>query len=295
MTTHSPRPFSIRIFLPDGTPDGVRILEKSNWTGCGLSLPRSVFPRAKRREELGRTGVYILVGPSDNQGLPTIYIGQGDVVRDRLEQHYSKKDFWTWAVLFVSKDESLNRAHVQHLEARLIELAREAKRATLDNNALPQQPHLSEADRADVESFLHDMLSILPVVGLTAFEKPRRPRFKRDRLAIKAKGVRGEGYESAEGFVVLEGSQAVTSEVDSIHDFLSALRRDLVAQRVLVQAGETYRFAQDYSFSSPSTAAGVILGRVANGRVQWKDRDGRTLKEIQEAAVPARTREDDDP
>jgi hypothetical protein len=37
------------------------------------------------------------------------------------------------------------------------------------------------------------------------------------------------------------------------------------------------------SFSSPSTAAAVVLGRSANGRVEWKAADGRTLKEIQEA------------
>jgi hypothetical protein len=44
-----------------------------------------------------------------------------------------------------------------------------------------------------------------------------------------------------------------------------------------------YRFTQDYSFSSPSTAAAVVLGRSANGRIEWKDAQGRTLKALQEA------------
>lgn len=44
-----------------------------------------------------------------------------------------------------------------------------------------------------------------------------------------------------------------------------------------------YQFTQDYSFSSPSTAAAVVLGRSANGRIEWKAADGRTLKELQEA------------
>ncbi|TXI89048.1 MAG: DUF4357 domain-containing protein, partial [Burkholderiaceae bacterium] len=35
-------------------------------------------------------------------------------------------------------------------------------------------------------------------------------------------------------------------------------------------------------FSSPSTAAAIVLGRSANGRVEWKESSGRTLKEIQE-------------
>ena len=52
---------------------------------------------------------------------------------------------------------------------------------------------------------------------------------------------------------------------------------------VLAMQGALYQFTQDYTFSAPSTAAAVVLGRSANGRVEWKAVDGRTLKEIQEA------------
>ncbi len=44
---------------------------------------------------------------------------------------------------------------------------------------------------------------------------------------------------------------------------------------------------QDYIFNSPSTAAGVLLGRSANGRLEWQDAAGRTLKDIQEAVTTA--------
>ena len=288
---HPNRAFSIRVFLPDGTPEGIRIIEKSNWTGCGVVVPRPIFAEAKTRPEIGRTGVYILVGQSEDQALPTIYVGQCDVVRDRLEQHNSKKDFWTWAVFFVSKDESLNRAHVQHLEARLIQLAAEAKRATLDNQAAPQLPHLTEADQADVESFLADMLSILPLVGLTAFEKPRTPGRRKPMLFLNAKGIKATGYESAEGFVVRKGSEGVVKEVKSILNFLRTLRASLLEKGVLVDRDDHLVLEQDYAFSSPSTAAGVMLGRNANGRIEWKDANGRTLKELQEAAAPAGARD----
>lgn len=287
MTARKPRPFSIRMFLPDGTPDGLRILEKSNWTGCGLYVPRSVFAEVKAREEFDRTGVYILVGASEDAGLPTVYIGQADVIRPRLESHHSKKDFWTWAVFFVSKDESLNRAHVMHLESRLIELATKAKRCRLDNQAMPRPPHLSEADRADVESFLADLLSILPLIGLSVFEKPKRAGCRRPKLQIFSKGITASGYESPQGFVVREGSQAMGSEVRSIHSYLSSLRADLIEGGVLEPDGSAQRFTQDYAFTSPSTAAGVVLGRSANGRAEWKDAEGRALKELQEESAAA--------
>ena len=82
------------------------------------------------------------------------------------------------------------------------------------------------------------------------------------------------------------GSQAVAGTVPSMAQYVRGmfdLRQELINNGVLAMQGELYQFTQDYSFSSPSTAAGVVLGRNANGRVEWKAADGRTLKEIQEA------------
>jgi len=165
------RPFSIKVFVPDGDPDGMRIVEKSNWTGIGVVFNRTNYKEAVVRSEFNKTGVYVLVGSSEESVLPTIYVGEGDPVKDRLNQHSSKKDFWDWAVFFVSKDNSLNKAHVQHLESRLLILSRNAKQSNIDNNQEALPPTLSEAETADMESFLIDMLSIFPLVGLSVFEK----------------------------------------------------------------------------------------------------------------------------
>jgi hypothetical protein len=277
--------FSVRIFIPTGEPEGLRIVEKSNWTGQGLVFPRAQYAEVRQRPEFQRTGVYVLWGPGDSGQLPRVYVGEGDIVRPRLDQHAKQKDFWTHAVVFTSKDQNLNKAHVQHLEARLVALAAEAKRAELDNGNLPQLPALSEADAADAEWFLADLLLCLPVVGVNLFEKAKAGAPKSQELFLKAKGIEARGVDSAEGFVVRSGSQAVKEEVASIHAYLTGLRKSLRAQGVLEDAGAGYRLTQDYTFNSPSTAAGVLLGRSANGRTEWKDAKGRTLKEIQEAAA----------
>ena len=162
--------FSVRIFIPSGEPEGVRIVEKSNWTGQGVVFPRSLMAEARKRPELARTGVYVLWGPSESGQLPRVYVGEGDGVLPRLDQHARSKDFWTHAVVFTSKDQNLNKAHVEHLEARLVTLATEAKRCELDNGNVPQLPALSEADRADAESFLADVLRLPAVVGVSVFE-----------------------------------------------------------------------------------------------------------------------------
>ncbi len=282
---NSQKGFSVRIFLPTGEPEGLRIVEKSNWIGQGLVFPRAQYAQARQRPELKRPGVYVLWGPNESGQLPLIYIGEGDEVVTRLDQHAKQKDFWTHAAVFTSKDANLNKAHIRYLEARLIALAQEAKRAELDNGNVPQLPALSEADAADAEAFLRDMLLLLPVVGITFFEQVQVHAFKSQELFLRSKGIEARGVYRPEGFVVRAGSQALKEELPSIHHYLSELRHSLIEQGVLKAEKNIYRFAQDYTFSSPSTAAGVILARPANGRTEWKDAKGRTLKQIQEAEV----------
>jgi hypothetical protein len=164
-------PFTIRIFVPDGDPDGIRLVDRMNWTGLGIAFPRAKWPEVKRRSEQTRTGVYILIGyPDEHDELPTLYIGQADGVGNRIESHFQKKDFWDWGIFFVSNSGGLNRAHATWLEYALIDRASAAKRCRLDNGNAPQEPSLTEAEKADTQGFLREILQILPVVGLRAFE-----------------------------------------------------------------------------------------------------------------------------
>jgi hypothetical protein len=166
-------PFTIRIFVPDGNPEGVRIIDRMNWTGLGIAFPRDQWPHVRQRSEFSKAGVYILVGQTE-EDLPTLYIGQGDGVRSRIEAHYANKEFWDWGIAFVSPSASggLNRAHITWLEHALIDRATKAARSHLDNGNAPQEPALSEAERADTQAFLKEILQILPLVGLRAFELP---------------------------------------------------------------------------------------------------------------------------
>ncbi len=138
-------------------------------------------------------------------------------------------------------------------------------------------------DAADAESFLADVLLCLPVLGVTLFEKAKATGPKSHALILKAEGIEAQCIETPQGFVVRAGSRAVKGEVPSIHASMRELRRALVDKGVLRVDGEVYRLAQDYTFASPSTAAGVMLGRTANGRIEWKDAKGRTLQVIQDA------------
>ncbi len=289
MIDSTTRPTSIRIFLADGTPEGIRIVEKSNWTGRAVVASRAQLTEALLRDELARPGVYVLVGPGAG-GMSRIYIGEADVLRDRLKQHAKQKDFWTRFVAFTSTDENLNKAHVRYLEYRLVALAKAANQWEISNHAVPAEPPLSEADRADAEWFLGEMLVIYPILGVDAFESAAEEATGTEGgevLTLSQSGAEGKGRETKDGFVVLAGSRARASEMNSIHDYLRELRKQLLGKGVLAPDADHLVFTQDFRFASPSTAAGVLVGRAANGRTAWKTSDGKTLKMIQSELTEA--------
>ncbi len=281
-------PFWLRILVVDGEPDGLRLVERSNWIGKALMFPRALFSQARTRVEFQQTGVYLLLGPRTDGDGEMLYIGEGDPVRPRLDDHHAKKDFWTRAVFFVAGPGYLNKAHVQYLEAQLCSRAIAAKRMPLENCNRPWEPTLSEADRADMDVFLQNILGMLPVLGVYAFEQS--PSISAEsvfhKLICKGRNITATGHDTPQGFVVRSGSLAAADEVPSLKEWdpgVCELRTELQKNGVLIRDGENLRFTQDYTFSSPSKASSVVLARTSNGRTDWRDASGRTLKELQEA------------
>ena len=291
LTFEPPQGFSIRIYLPDGAAEGLRIVERSNWSGIGVVCPRSLVTQkvSEYPEYFGRAGVYVLVGSSESGEREQIYVGLADPIGPRLKDHLKAKDkdFWTNAVFFVSKDESLNRAHIQYLESNLHELAVRTKRAQLNNKVVPQAGSLSAPDKDDAGNFMADILTILPLVGVNAFESVPEPPITILSILIPSKDYSARGYESVRGFVVREGSQATSNPAPSLSRSGTAIREDLIGDGVLIKDPANdyyYMFTQDYEFKSSSSAAVVCMGYSTNGREAWKTDDGRTLRQLQESS-----------
>ena len=77
---------SVKLFLVDGSPNGILTAEIINWTGKILSAPRSKLAELIQRDECKKTGVYFLVS-AENESFPLVYIGESDDVANRLKQH----------------------------------------------------------------------------------------------------------------------------------------------------------------------------------------------------------------
>jgi len=174
-------PFTIRIYVPEGDPEGIRIIDRLSSTGIFFAFPRTKWNDLKTRKELTNAGIYILSGyASSDDDLPTIYVGQADNVRNRMEQHDKNKDFWDKAIVFVSANK-LNSAHAKWLEYALVKRAQEVNQSILENGNSPQEPTISESERADMQVFLNEIYQTLPLAGLRAFEMPKtvaRPETK---------------------------------------------------------------------------------------------------------------------
>ena len=160
--------------MPDGEPEGIKVIDQLNWTGIGVAFPRTKWSEAKNRPEFGKAGIYVLAGyRNDDDDLRTIYIGQGEMVRNRIDDHHRKKEFWDEAVVFTTTNDELNKAHIGWLEYALITRADKAKRSKLDNSNVPSEPNLAEAEKAAMSTFLQEVLKILPLAGIHIFETPK--------------------------------------------------------------------------------------------------------------------------
>lgn len=276
---------TIKLFLPRGEAKSLRTAEISNWTGKAVAAPRTELDELLQREELDKSGIYILIGTDPLSGSPRAYIGEAEVIRDRLKQHKTK-EFWISAIVFVSKDENLTKAHVRYLEGRLISEATQAARFTLENSQAGGSK-LPESDREDMEVFLSRLRQLLPVLGSDLLIPVGQPTAKQQSggtLFCRMKGAEGRGHRTPDGFVVLKGSTAVLQERQSAKNWPAtiAIRKKLIADGTLVQKDGFYEFTRDAEFSSPSAAAAVIEGGSANGLIEWRTQDGRVLKDLDE-------------
>jgi hypothetical protein len=278
---------TIKLFLMDADPEGRIVCELSNWTGKAYKIPRGKIKDCSDRVELKSTAVYFLFGKAESSTAKAkAYIGEAENVYARLVQHVSEKEFWNEAVVFISKDENLNKAHIKYLESRLHDMAIQANRYDLLNGNTPTRSSISEADQSEMEEFIAYIRMLINTLGFKVFEPLIKDDLELSRveeaLYIKAaRGASGKGRRVSDGFVVFKGSEIALDTVPSFPKGFNTLRDELLDSETVQKNGEKLIFMSDYLFSSPSAAAAVIMGRSANGLVEWKDQAGRDLKSIE--------------
>lgn len=287
----SKRGKSLKIFLMDGVATGRWMCELSNWTGKAYKIPRTSYKKCMERDELRNPSVYFLFGYDDENGKPLVYIGETEDAIQRLGDHIrsEKKNYWVEAIVFISKDDHLNKAHIKYLESRFYQIGKEAERYEIMNSNPPKKSSVSEAEESEMEDFADNVKLVVSALGHKVFE-PLVPVVEAEKKGIEEvaseklyiknnKGLSATGIVAPDGFIVLKGSginEALSEK--SLSDNIIKLRKQYLSDGTI----ENGYFTKNTLFSSPSAAADFVLGYSASGPKVWKNSNGKSLKEINE-------------
>ncbi|MBM6828010.1 GIY-YIG nuclease family protein [Anaerotignum lactatifermentans] len=274
---------TIQMYIFEGNPNGRIMCELSNWNGRIYKISRNELGAFSERSDAENTGVYFLLGKNENN-VDTLYVGEAEKMLTRLKQHLKDTLYWSDCIVVVSKDNILNKAHAKFLENKFFGLAKAAGRSEVINNTVPTCSSISEYDEAMLLEFISNTKLLVNTLGYKIFDTIEDSSIKKkdDQILFyiqSARGANAKGVLVADGFAVLKGSAIATSTVPSMTDSLTRFRSELIEKGII---DSTFHFVNDYIFTSPSLAAAVVMGRNANGRIEWKTSEHKTIKDIEE-------------
>ena len=289
---------NINMFLMDGEVTGKIKCTLSNWTGVIYKTPRIQLGDLKSRDEMKQSGIYFLFGRDEDKQKDVTYIGQattrknGEGVLLRI-QEYTRDihaDYFNDVIILTTQNNSFGPTEISYLENKFTQLAKEAGRYIVKNGNDPNPGNVTEEKESELDEIIENTLMIIGTLGYRVFV-PMTKKVSQDLtdnhstyLYLKRKTKKSNKVIEAtcerttEGFVVLEGSQVEIKDSPYLPASLKEMRQNLIASRV-IQDGV---LKEKQLFSSPSYAAAFLLGMQTNGRTDWKDQDGRTLKELEE-------------
>lgn len=280
----NPTPKTIQIFLPGGAPQGIRVAEITTRIVQLIEVPRSLLPDFLKMPEGNQVALYFLFGEAEDGTEQKVYIGQTGDLRARLTAHNKEKEFWERALVLISRTNSLTQTHALFLEWHCLQATRNAGRYAAENGNGGSQPYTPPPLEADCLEIFETGQVLLATLGYPIFEALAKPVLSSqpdETFFCTASKTKGRGLYTEEGFVVLKGSVGRRENVASIIGTpAERLRARLMESRVMREEGKTVVFEKDYLFRSPSMAALALLGRTANGWMEWKTQNGRTLDAV---------------
>jgi predicted GIY-YIG superfamily endonuclease len=285
-------PKTIQIFLPGGDPRGIRIAEITTRIVQVIEVPRSLLQDFLAMSESNQVALYFLFGDEGEGEENKVYIGQTGDLRERLKKHNKEKDFWQRALVLISRTNSLTQTHALFLEWYCLQATKKASRYTLENGNIGSKPHTPAPLEADCLEIFETGSTLLATLGYPAFDAVGasiESSNKEEIFYCKASEADGRGLYTPEGFVVLKGSNGRKVNVQSIKNTAhERYRNKLLNSGVMRTSGKRVIFEKDHLFGSPSMAALALMGRAANGWLEWRDKNGVTLDEMKRPSEAAK-------
>ena len=289
---------NINYFLIDGKSDGRIKCTIQNWTGLFYKVPRTYLDECKNIKAMKKTGIYFLFGKNDDDE-DCVYVGQarirknGEGLLGRVQEHIKDSFYFTDAVMLTTQNNIFGPTEISYLENKFTNLAIEADRYNVKNGNEPNPGTVTEEKESELLEFMEYSKLVMGVLGYKIFipinnknelvENEDLYLYLSRRDAKTNKEIKATCKRTSEGFVVLKGSDFCEIDADHIKNKTSIKNiRDKCKNSGGVLDG---KLIKDYLFNSPSYAATFVLGKSSNGRTEWKDNDGVTLKEIEEKEI----------
>lgn len=289
---------NINMFLMDGEVTGKIKCTLSNWTGVIYKIPRIQLADLKSRDEMKQSGIYFLFGRDEDKQKNITYIGQatnrknGEGVLLRVQEHTrdSHADYFNDVIILTTQNNSFGPTEISYLENKFTQLAKESGRYIVKNGNEPNPGNVTEEKQSELDEVVENVLMIVGTLGYRVFipmttkvdqqarNEVEQYLYLKRKMKKSDQIIESKCERTTEGFVVLEGSQVEMIDSPAIPTSLKELRKELIKANV-IKGGI---LQEKQLFSSPSYAAAFVLGMNTNGRMDWKDKDGKTLKELEE-------------
>ncbi|TXG76343.1 DUF4357 domain-containing protein [Patescibacteria group bacterium] len=271
---NNPQPRLIQTYLPDGTLEGIRVIELSDSSIKAFVIPRLQLKSVKVREELLRPSLYFLVSSGDSLG----YIGESENFFHRIKNHDQNKQFWDVAIAIVSTTNNLEKSDVKYLESLAVERAQSGS-MTIENKTVPIRNNVHEFKLHILQKILDDTQLILTSLGYDILSSPD---IKEDVWYCKSKKTEARAQFRGDKFVVLQGSiiDKSTSPSWATKWSKSLAEREEIFEKYGRDLGDTVELTENVAFKSPNHAGGFATGHNINAWVTWKDESGQTMDEV---------------
>ena len=220
----------IEIILVDGDPAGIRVVTIANWAGVALTTYRSDMSRFLEREELERPALYFLAGKDVKTGKISMYVGESDSFKQRINGH-AEKTFWDQAVVFTSNDGRFNKATVKYLEALFYEEISKAGRVVMMNSNRPRGVSLGESDTSIANEYKQNASILLGVLGFIDICMPMNTWEESTYGNIEAEKMLKETEITVDGLLinkVAESGWVIASSTKGDVRFLTSRLKDVI-------------------------------------------------------------------
>ncbi len=269
-------PRLIQTFLPDGTTEGIRIIELSESSIKAFLIPRIKLSDIKNLPEIKQPALYLLINSADDQ----LYIGESENFLDRIKNHDQSKDFWDTVITIVSNTNSLGKGDVKYLESLAVEKALSTAAMKVLNKTIPTRNNVHEFKVHSLQTILDDTALIAESLGYSIFSS--KDENTADTWYCSSKKSQAKAQFRGSKFVVLTGSIIDKSFTPSWAKFSphALIARNELFKKYGKDLGDTVELIDNMPQNSPNEAASNILGRSVNAWITWKNKDGKTMNEV---------------